>query len=530
MTRLARARCLILVPLLLAGIPSAGAWDVTTESVTAITYNPTNIATIWGYHQPLIVRAGDGVYCALLEPYGDGFAQQWSLYERGESGWRRVWSSPREGELNQPPSIVADRQGSIHVFAWPDAIFTHWRFEPGPDGAIAAEPVVDTPSSPYNDLWPYAAVAVNDSDELLAVASAYPQNLFSVRSEAVGGWRRGRVFLHPERPDSPSGYDRQAYPYVALKGRTAHVFTTQDIADSAKIAAGLPFVYSFRNLQYYYTPDILSEPFTETTVVDVEGSGGWVHNDDLLIDRDGTVHLLFQVMRTEGDWGDVRTVHAFGRPGGPFEPAQLGSPGEFNSGRLWESPDGVLYTVQPRYTDLHVAPLGADGRLAHEPVDLGLTSTGWGFFGRCFVVNQRSSAGGAPYLEGLYFVQLGDGESEVRYFRATPPPSNTAVLERHSPTLPRSFTLDQNYPNPFNSATVIRFALSTRGDVELSIFNLAGQKVATLMQGVREGGTYTVHWDGRDDDGRALASGVYLYRLQTGNRQQMETRKLVLLR
>jgi flagellar hook assembly protein FlgD len=67
-------------------------------------------------------------------------------------------------------------------------------------------------------------------------------------------------------------------------------------------------------------------------------------------------------------------------------------------------------------------------------------------------------------------------------------------------------------------------------DVELAIFNLAGQQVATLAQGAREAGTYTVNWDGRDDDGRTLASGVYLYRLRVGDGGQVETRKLLMLR
>jgi len=109
-------------------------------------------------------------------------------------------------------------------------------------------------------------------------------------------------------------------------------------------------------------------------------------------------------------------------------------------------------------------------------------------------------------------------------------PSVTAVQEERSASLPLSFTLDQNYPNPFNSATVIRFALPTVADVDLAIFNLTGQQVATLASGERRAGTYTLRWDGRDDDGRALASGVYLYRLRTGAGQQVETRKLLLIK
>ena len=103
----------------------------------------------------------------------------------------------------------------------------------------------------------------------------------------------------------------------------------------------------------------------------------------------------------------------------------------------------------------------------------------------------------------------------------------TAILETFDANLPAAFELDQNFPNPFNNGTVIRFALPEAREVELAVFNLSGQKVATLLQGRREAGQYTVRWDGLED-GRSLASGIYLYRLRDGD--QVETRKLLLLR
>ncbi|MBT7454062.1 MAG: hypothetical protein HN796_09245, partial [Gemmatimonadetes bacterium] len=75
----------------------------------------------------------------------------------------------------------------------------------------------------------------------------------------------------------------------------------------------------------------------------------------------------------------------------------------------------------------------------------------------------------------------------------------TAVLEDHDAAIPDAFALSQNYPNPFNPETTIRFDLPTSGDAELSLFNLSGQRVATLISGLREAGSYTLHWDGRDD-------------------------------
>jgi hypothetical protein len=116
---------------------------------------------------------------------------------------------------------------------------------------------------------------------------------------------------------------------------------------------------------------------------------------------------------------------------------------------------------------------------------------------------------------------------DLRLVAAIPSPV-TVIEEDRTTTLPQSFSLSQNYPNPFNGETVIRFALPASGEVELTIYNLAGQQVAVLAEGAREAGSYTLRWDGRDERGRELASGVYLYRLRAG--AQVEFRKLALVR
>ena len=104
----------------------------------------------------------------------------------------------------------------------------------------------------------------------------------------------------------------------------------------------------------------------------------------------------------------------------------------------------------------------------------------------------------------------------------------TTVEDEPSPTLPRQDVLEQNFPNPFNSNTVIRFTVRARSDVELAIYNLAGQKTVTLVDGPHPAGSYTVRWDGRDSGGSELATGAYLYRLRVGKSEQ--TRKLLLVR
>lgn len=108
-----------------------------------------------------------------------------------------------------------------------------------------------------------------------------------------------------------------------------------------------------------------------------------------------------------------------------------------------------------------------------------------------------------------------------------PTGDGTVIEENHEAVVPQQFSLAQNYPNPFNGSTVIRFDLTTKSQAELAVYNLAGQKVITLVDGLREAGSYTLTWDGRDESGLSLGNGVYLYRLHTGDREQ--TRKLLLL-
>ena len=125
-------------------------------------------------------------------------------------------------------------------------------------------------------------------------------------------------------------------------------------------------------------------------------------------------------------------------------------------------------------------------------------------------------------LKGTFHI---DG---LRLVAGEAPAEATAVLERRDSAVPEDFGLQANYPNPFNSGTVIGFALDRAAPVRLEVYDLLGQRVATLVSGRRDAGRYAVHWDARDDDGRALASGVYFARLRVGER--VETSRMALVR
>jgi hypothetical protein len=90
------------------------------------------------------------------------------------------------------------------------------------------------------------------------------------------------------------------------------------------------------------------------------------------------------------------------------------------------------------------------------------------------------------------------------------------------------FFLYQNYPNPFNPTTNISFTLPGETQVSLSVYNIEGRLIKTLVNGSVEGGLQVVTWDGTDAQGNPVSTGVYLYRLRAGN--NVMTKKMILLK
>ena len=112
---------------------------------------------------------------------------------------------------------------------------------------------------------------------------------------------------------------------------------------------------------------------------------------------------------------------------------------------------------------------------------------------------------------------------------AEPERAKLLALAADRLALPGESQLRQNAPNPFNSETTISWFQLQEGPVSLDVFSLTGQRVAVLQEEEpRKVGLHRLHWDGRDGEGRLLASGVYLYRLVSPAGAQ--TRKLTLLR
>ncbi|MCA9731995.1 T9SS type A sorting domain-containing protein, partial [candidate division KSB1 bacterium] len=90
-----------------------------------------------------------------------------------------------------------------------------------------------------------------------------------------------------------------------------------------------------------------------------------------------------------------------------------------------------------------------------------------------------------------------------------------------------AFELLQNYPNPFNPETSIQFTLSRAANVNLTIYNIAGQKVRTLLDETLNAGSNAAVWNGKNEAGENVSSGLYYYRLRVQN--QIAVKKMMLL-
>ncbi len=104
----------------------------------------------------------------------------------------------------------------------------------------------------------------------------------------------------------------------------------------------------------------------------------------------------------------------------------------------------------------------------------------------------------------------------------------TDVDDGNRGVIPSDYALGQNYPNPFNPTTIIEYSIPKRSHIEISIFNILGRKVTSLVNSSHEAGKYSIQWDGRDQQGQEVASGIYFYNFKSD--YYTETKKMILLR
>ncbi|RQV99417.1 MAG: T9SS C-terminal target domain-containing protein, partial [Calditrichaeota bacterium] len=130
----------------------------------------------------------------------------------------------------------------------------------------------------------------------------------------------------------------------------------------------------------------------------------------------------------------------------------------------------------------------------------------------------------SPEMRGWYYGLTFNGDPYI----IPEPSAATSIVQQSDVNIPDSWYI-QNYPNPFNSTTQIEYHCPVAGNVKVTIYNALGEIVRNLVDEWQNAGTNKVFWNGMDNNGQAVASGIYYYRLQAGD-NHMETKKMLLLR
>lgn len=104
----------------------------------------------------------------------------------------------------------------------------------------------------------------------------------------------------------------------------------------------------------------------------------------------------------------------------------------------------------------------------------------------------------------------------------------TSISSTKLQYVPKTFTLSHNYPNPFNPSTIIKYQIPEASHVKLEIFNILGQKIKTLVNSKQPADYYLIEWDGKNDFGKAVSTGIYYYHIEAGDFNK--TRKMILMR
>ena len=386
-------------------------------------------ASCWGYNQSNIVRHQDQLYALS---WRDDLSLV--VYRRQRPGqWE---ASPCLPPVPQNGNLLVDGQGRLHLISG-NAARWHALFDP-------AGQVQNYQLRQYATGDSRFGAAINQKGQIL-VAGGLAQTAWYVL-DPTDDYR-------PLASGSLQHRRDRGYHFTIFDGPAAHTFCSDDYfvkgahspnqritrtdpetgaVESVETERG---IYPVLKTYYYYNPDLLAAPddWRMTVISDVsatyqDGARGTTEQQDLLLDDQGRLHLIYFANRqpaktvwasTGQDLDNSRLYHAVGPPGGPFEHLCLGT---YNSGRLYQTPDGRLHYLLTRgrrgaARELHYAvATGADSTRISKPFRLPLPGPFW----HVYTNTRRAGGTQAPCIDCYWSGPHGGNSNQVWYSRLTP--------------------------------------------------------------------------------------------------------------
>lgn len=261
-------------------------------------------------------------------------------------------------------------------------------------------------------------------------------------------------------------------------------------------------------------------------------SGIWVYQDDFPMPNKGDLVRITGRVAENHDYTEIDSVVSIEviTPNyGVFDPVPVQIKNIKNGGALAEAYEGVLVEVN----DVTVTNPFPDGNYNYGEFSIsddGVNSTRVGDDFLSFKGQLDSLYSMGDHIEKV----IGFQSYSFNYYKILPRDTNDVIghtkvgIKGSKNNLADQYSLNQNYPNPFNRETNIQFGIGQSGEVTLTIYNLLGHKVRTLHNGRLNAGIYNMRWDGLDNNGRPISSGIYFYQLHSMNFSI--TRKMLFLK
>jgi hypothetical protein len=482
---------------------------------------------------------------------------RWIYYnfrDAASSSWS--WAStgiqvnpPPEGDGYTNLSVLSDGRPTVTYHSSRDSDWVVISVDDSPGYGVFTEyDVRDDGPGPYHYIWPYETIDRRDRIHIISCESfgtGTPQRTVYTRSDDEGNtWIEPELwdtlmdisgiltssrisdkvaiaFTHPRHLEDPDQYDNDMCYYESLDGVTwnfnggmVNVSNYQTL-DTLRAYCDCDAVYDYNdNLHLLWNTPFYDElnglistdacllwHWSEGTGITLVADGWWPSSPgswnrsickmSLGVDKDNSLFALWTQFtdddKSQCGWSNGELYMSYSTDGGA----------------AWIEPINITSSPSP---GCETGECDSDhwSTLA-ETVDDSL---------HIVYINDKD-AGSIPKLEGL------DTENPVMYLAILNPVLTEA--EEQQVGLPIVASLEQNYPNPFNATTSISYTLAEAGNVNLSVYDISGRRVATLVDGYQEAGEHSVSWEAS-----GVSSGVYFYKLSTAD--YTATKKMHLLK